>query len=132
MFAPMQQGGVIYSNKWDVITFAWAADPIGDYSALYGCQSFPPAGQNTRWCNETAQGAMEALFGHYDVSQRNADIKVLMQQLIEGCLDRVISRVDLFAYNKDLKNYRPNNLTSVRQYDGRRHLAAETNGFICG
>ena len=56
MFAPAQQGGIVYGDKWDVITFAWAADPLGDYSAIYGCNAFPPAGQNNvRWCNQTAQ-----------------------------------------------------------------------------
>ncbi|HEY5094132.1 MAG TPA: ABC transporter substrate-binding protein, partial [Candidatus Eremiobacteraceae bacterium] len=113
LFAAMQQGGVIYGNKWDVITFAWAADPIGDYSPLYGCESFPPAGQNIlHWCNHTAQGAMEALLGHYEPSQRNADLKVLMQQFVYD-VPSIVSylRVDMFAYNKDLKNYHPNNLT---------------------
>ena len=113
MFAAMQQGGVIYGKKWDVITFAWAADPIGDYSALYGCQSFPPAGQNIlRWCDHTAQNAMEALLGHYEQSQRNADLKVLMQRFVDD-VPSIVSylRVDMFAYNKDLKNYHPNNLT---------------------
>jgi peptide/nickel transport system substrate-binding protein len=113
MFAPMQQGGVAFGNDWDVITFAWAADPVGDYSAIYGCQSFPPAGQNNlRWCNKTAQRAMDALFGHYEQSQRNADLRVLMQEFVKDAPSIVsFLRVDMFAYNKDLKNYHPNNLT---------------------
>jgi peptide/nickel transport system substrate-binding protein len=113
MFAPAQQGGVAFGDKWDVITFAWAADPLGDYSAIYGCRSFPPAGQNNlRWCNKTAQGAMEALFGHYDQSQRNADLKIVMREFVKD-VPSIVSfvREDLFAYNKDLMNYHPNNLT---------------------
>jgi peptide/nickel transport system substrate-binding protein len=113
MFAPLQQGGVVYGGKWDVITFAWAADPIGDYSAIYGCQAFPPAGQNNlRWCNKTAQSAMDALFGHYEQSQRNADVKIMMQEFVND-VPSVVSflRVDMFAYNKDLKNYHPNSVT---------------------
>jgi len=113
MFAPLQQGGVVYGDTWDVIAFAWAADPLGDYSAIYGCHSFPPAGQNDlRWCNETAQGAMEALFGHYEQPQRNADLKVMMQEFVRD-VPSIVSflRVDMFAYNKDLVNYHPNNVT---------------------
>lgn len=113
MFAPLQEGGLIYGGKWDVITFAWAADPIGEFSAIYGCKSFPPAGENTlRWCNETAQGAMDALVGHYEPSERIADLKVFMHEFIKDVPSIVSSmRVDLFAYNKDLNNYHPNNIT---------------------
>ena len=113
MFAPVKQGGIINGDTWDVITFAWAADPIGDYSSIYGCNAFPPAGQNDlRWCNQTAQSAMDALVGHYEQSERKADLKVMMQQFVKDA-PSIVSylRVDLFAYNKDLKNYHPNTIT---------------------
>ncbi len=113
LFASMNQGGVVYGNKWDVTTFIWATDPIGDYSQIYGCQAFPPNGQNdARWCNPTAQRAMDALFGHYDQSERNADVKVVMQEFVKDVPSIVaFVRLDMFAYNKDLKNYHPNSLT---------------------
>ena len=113
MFAPPQQGGIMNGNSWDVITFAWAADPLGDYSGTYGCDAFPPAGQNdVRWCNKTAQQSMDALVGHYEQSERTADDKALMQAFIAD-VPSIVSylRIDLFAYNTDLKNYHPNNLT---------------------
>ncbi len=113
MFAPLQKGGVVNGDKWDVIIFAWGADPLGDYSAIYGCHSFPPAGQNDlRWCNQKAQGAMDALVGHYEQSQRKADLKVMLQEFVKD-VPSIVSflRVDMFAYNKDLKNYHPNNIT---------------------
>ncbi len=113
MFAPLQKGGVVNGDTWDVITFAWAADPIGDFSSIYGCTSFPPAGQNDlRWCNKTAQRAMDALVEHYEPSDRIADLKVFMREFINDAPSIVSSvRVDLFAYNKDLKNYQPNTIT---------------------
>ena len=114
LFAPAKDGGIIYGdNKWDVVTFAWAADPLGDYSGPYGCDGFPPAGANVlRWCNKTAQSAMDALLQHYDQFQRIADLKVSMHEFVND-VPSIVSfiRVDLFAYNKDLKNYHPNNLT---------------------
>jgi peptide/nickel transport system substrate-binding protein len=113
MFAPADKGGIVNGDSWDVITFAWAADPIGDYSSIYGCNAFPPAGQNDlRWCNKTAQSAMDALGEHYEQSQRTADVNVFAQEFVKD-VPSIVSflRVDLFAYNKDLKNYRPNNLT---------------------
>jgi peptide/nickel transport system substrate-binding protein len=113
MFAPVQQGGVLYGGKWDVVFFAWAADPLGDYSSLYGCNAFPPDGQNTlHWCNRTAQAALDAFFGHYQQSERNADVKSVMQEFVNEVPSIVSAlREDLFAYNKDLKNYDPNNVT---------------------
>jgi len=113
MFAPVEKGGIINGDSWDVITFAWAADPIGDYSSIYGCDAFPPAGQNDlRWCNKTAQRAMDALTGHYEQSQRNADLKIFMHEFVNDAPSIVsFLRADLFAYNKDLKNYHPNNIT---------------------
>jgi peptide/nickel transport system substrate-binding protein len=113
MFAPPDQGGVVYGNKWDMVTFIWATDPIGDYSQIFGCQAFPPTGQNdARWCDPTAQRAMEALLGHYEQSQRNADVKIVMQEFVKDVPSIVaFVREDMFAYNSDLKNYRPNSLT---------------------
>jgi len=104
---------VIYGNAWDVTTFAWGADPMGDYSPYYGCRSFPPAAANNiRWCNKTAQTAMDALFGHFEQSGRTADVRVLMKQLIDDAPTIVSTmRVDMFGYNKDLKNYHPNDVT---------------------
>lgn len=105
--------GVITGNTWDAIVFAWAADPMGDYSGYYGCDVFPPTGSNNvRWCNKTAQAAMDALFGHFEQAQRTADVKAVMQQLIDDTPTIVTSmRVDMFAYNQALKNYHPNALT---------------------
>jgi peptide/nickel transport system substrate-binding protein len=113
MFAPPDRGGVVYGNKWDMVTFIWATDPIGDYSQIFGCQAFPPTGQNdARWCDPTAQRAMEALLGHYEQSQRNADVKIVMQAFVKDVPSIVaFVREDMFAYNTDLKNYRPNSLT---------------------
>jgi peptide/nickel transport system substrate-binding protein len=113
IFAPARSGGVIFGNAWDVVTFGWAADPVGDYSFNYACASFPPAGQNNlHWCNKKADAAMDALEGHYDQAQRVADLKIFMHELIQDAPSIVTYlRVDLFAYNKDLKNYRPNSLT---------------------
>lgn len=113
MFAPLQQGGVVYGNSWDIVSFAWAADPLGDYSGIYGCRAFPPAGQNDlHWCNKKAQVAMDALFGHYEQAQRTADLKIMMHEFITD-VPSIVSflRVDMFAYNRDLKNYHPNNIT---------------------
>lgn len=113
MFAPVQSGGVVNGNAWDMTAFAWAADPLGDYSSLYGCSAFPPAGANDlRWCNATAQASMSALLAHYELRQRIGDLRVTMGELVRDAPSIVtFVREDLFAYNSDLKGYHPNNLT---------------------
>jgi peptide/nickel transport system substrate-binding protein len=113
MFAPVQEGGIVYGNKWDVVVFAWAADPLGDYSGNYGCNAFPPDGQNNlHWCNATAQSAMDALSNDYEQGERNRDVKIAMQEFVKDVPSIVAAvREDLFAYNPDLKNYDPNNIT---------------------
>ncbi|MEA2689791.1 MAG: hypothetical protein QOD51_2398 [Candidatus Eremiobacteraeota bacterium] len=55
---------------------------------------------------------MDALVGHYEQSERIADLKVIMREFIKDAPSIVsFLRVDLFAYNSDLKNYHPNNIT---------------------
>jgi peptide/nickel transport system substrate-binding protein len=115
-FAPLQQGGVVYGTKWDVIGFAWTNDAIGDYSSIYGCQSFPPAGQNDpRWCNKDAQAAMDALYTHYEQSERNRDVARFVKAIIADVPVIVsLQREDVYGYNSDLKNFHPND---VSQFD---------------
>ncbi len=112
-FAPVQNGGIVYSGKWDVINFAWGDDPIGDYSQIYGCDQVPPKGQNDlHWCNRTADAAMHALYGHYDQAQRNKDVLTLMGQIEKDAPFIVTtSREDIFVFNRDLKNFQPNQVT---------------------
>lgn len=112
-FASPAEGGVIYSDQWDAVLFAWAADPYGDYSGYYGCRSFPPHGANNlRWCNRAADAAMSALLHHFEQAERTADVKIVAEQLTGDVPSIILQmREDLFAFNSDLKNYHPNSLT---------------------
>lgn len=113
MFAPLQQGGIIYSNKWDIVSFAWLNDAIGDMSPYFSCKSFPPNGQNnTRWCNPRAQAAVDALFTHYEQPQRNTDVLDINREFVKDVPMFVTSlREDIYASNSDLKNFHPNAIT---------------------
>ena len=114
MFAPTADGGIIYSNdKWDVVTFQWSNEAIGDYSPIYSCKSLPPNGQNNiRWCNPRAQAAIDALFGHFQQAQRNADVLVVQQELDRDAPTIVTTlREDVYGHNSDLKNFHPNAIT---------------------
>jgi len=116
LFAPYQDGGIVYNGKWDIIVFAWGDDPLGDFSFIYSCNQIPPNGQNDiRWCNPAADKAMSDLFTHYDQSQRNKDVAVVEEQLNKD-VPTVIQngREDIFVFNKDLKNFHPG---AVTEYD---------------
>jgi len=112
-FAPIQMGGVVYGNKWDIIIFAWTNDAIGDLSQIYGCQSFPPKGQNNlHWCNPRAGAAMDAVYNQFDQSERNASVRIVEEELVKDVPTIVTTlREDMFLYNKDLKNWHPNAIT---------------------
>jgi peptide/nickel transport system substrate-binding protein len=113
MFAPLPQGGIVYSNKWDIIIFQWVNDAIGDYSPIYDCRAFPPNGQNDiRWCNPRAQAAMMALYGHYQQPQRNGDVVLVQREFVHD-VPSIVTGIaeDIYAYNSDLKNFHPNAIT---------------------
>lgn len=113
LFAPPAQGGIIYSNKWDVAFFQWVLDPEGDFSALYGCDQIPPNGQNVlRWCNPQAQAAMKAFYTHYDQAQRNAD-DAIVQEAFYRDVPSIVTSIpeNIYVFNRDLKNFHPNQVT---------------------
>jgi peptide/nickel transport system substrate-binding protein len=113
MFAPAQQGGVIYSAKWDMVFFAWGLDAIGDYTSIYGCKQIPPNGQNDlRWCDPKAQAAINAVDTHFDQAERNKDLRGLFEAFATDVPSIVTSlREDVYAYNSDLKNFHPNGVS---------------------
>jgi peptide/nickel transport system substrate-binding protein len=117
LFEPYQSGGIVYRGNWDLIFFAWGTDPIGDFSFLYGCDQIPPNGQNdVRWCNKTADKAMQALYTHYDQAQRNADYAVLAEQMQKDVPTIVTTgREDIIFFNSDLKNFHPGSVTQFDQ-----------------
>ena len=113
LFAPYGDGGIIYNGKWDIVIFNWVDDAIGDFSELFACDQIPPLGQNdVRWCNPTANAAMQKVFSDYDQSQRNADDRVLFEQLAKDLPEVVLWSVqNLYVHNKDLKGFHPNGVT---------------------
>jgi peptide/nickel transport system substrate-binding protein len=110
LFAPLENGGIVYGGKWDVIFFAWGLDPLGDFSTIYGCGSIPPKGQNDiRWCNQRANQAMLSLYGHYEQADRNKDDAIVQEQLAADVPTVVLAgREDIYVVNKDLHNFHPN------------------------
>jgi peptide/nickel transport system substrate-binding protein len=105
--------GMIYTGRFDAILYGWSLSPSGDLSELYGCDAAPPRGQNvTRWCNRKAQSAMDAFLATYDLAQQKRYDAIVQEELASDVPSYVVSiPEDIFAYNSDLKNFRPNAVT---------------------
>jgi len=110
MFAPMQSGGIVYSGKFDVINFGWGGDPNEDLANLFGCNRFPPNGQNDpRYCNSRVSAALDHAQTHYGRAERAGDIRFIQEQIYKDVPTIVLdARKEIYAFNSDLKGWKPN------------------------
>jgi peptide/nickel transport system substrate-binding protein len=112
-FAPAATGGILYGGKYDITSFAWGVGPMGDQSNIFACNRIPPNGQNvTRFCNPALDKHLEKFVTTYvEAEQRKASYAA--QELIVRDAPTVVldARRDGFAYNSDLKNFRPNQVS---------------------
>ena len=111
-FAPLSDGGIIYGGKFDVVVFAWGGDPVQDLYNLYGCNSFPPNGQNDpRYCNTTVTAEMAKNRLEYNPSARVAATKDIQEEIAKDVPIIVLdTRKDISAYNDDLKHWNPSSI----------------------
>jgi len=109
-FALAQNGGIVYGGKFDVTSFYWATDPIGDLSALYGCDFIPPNGQNMmRWCDKRFDSDMAHFKSLYTVESRQPYLDDAIGQVIDQVPTLVdYSRSDIYAYTNALHGFHPN------------------------
>ena len=113
LFAPYQNHGIIYSGTFDVVFFAWGLDPIGDLSNLYACNQIPPNGQNDlHWCNPKADAAMAKAKTLYSYAERQPYEDIAVKELVNDAPTIVSTvREDVWLFNKDLKNFHPNQVS---------------------
>ncbi len=112
LFAQYADGGILNTGKFDALTYGTGVGPIDGLSA-FDCKLAPPAGQNTtRYCNPKVQALIEDFKTRYDFEGQTRDLTAAVK-LINDDVPTIVttSREDLFAYNKDLENFRPNNVT---------------------
>ncbi len=113
LFAPYASGGVVLNGKWDMIIFQWGGDTIGDLSILYGCDAFPPAGQNDpRWCDRRASDAMAKFKLEYDERKRQPYADIVQSEIArEAPIVTLWLNEDVYAYNSDLTGFHPNQVS---------------------
>jgi peptide/nickel transport system substrate-binding protein len=112
-FAPAAAGGILYSGKYDVAFYAWLPAPNGDLRNLFGCDRFPPKGQNAvRWCDRGADAALQRFIATYDEAEQRAASRTFQEALFRDVPTIVTdAREDVFAFNDDLHGFRPNQAT---------------------
>jgi peptide/nickel transport system substrate-binding protein len=107
-------GGVLYGGKFDVMGYYWQITPDGDLNTTNSCSQIPPNGQNvTRLCDpKTIEPLLEQEKVTYDEAKRKAIIAKATRAISEQVPYAVLLIAeDVHAYNKDLKNWHPNNTT---------------------
>jgi len=106
LFAP---DGPLYGERYDM---AWIVDTEGtdpDNLGTVGCDFFPPHGANTeQYCNRKVDALLRDAQVHYDHAVRRRDYTEASRILIQDApWVTVYWDVNVVAYNRDLKNFRP-------------------------
>ncbi len=109
-FAPVEQGGPMYSGRWDITAFSWGMTPDADYTPQNDCNGIPPKGQNvTRLCDPVLQRLLTREKAAYDEPDRKRVIAQLddrIDQLVPYVV--LYIRDDIHGYNDDLTGWHPN------------------------
>jgi peptide/nickel transport system substrate-binding protein len=112
-FAPMSQGGILYGGHFDVTGFAWGGTPTGDQNFVFACDHQPPNGQNiVHYCNPVVDGLVKTFETNNDERVQKKALQEIQAILARDVPSIVLdAREDVFAYNSDLKNFRPNQVS---------------------
>ncbi|GAC1652384.1 MAG: peptide ABC transporter substrate-binding protein [Vulcanimicrobiaceae bacterium] len=108
-----QPSGTVYGGKFDVTTFSWGGDVIGEISNLYECTQAPPNGQNVmHYCNPKVDAAMERFKRSYDPAVRQQYSNFEQEQIARDVPTIVLYVLkDGFSYNRDLTGFSPNQVS---------------------
>ncbi len=116
LFAPAQTGGILYGGKFDVALFGWTTNANGDLTNLFACDRFPPKGQNVpRYCDRSGKvdAALRRFLGSYDVGVQRDAVRFVQEAVARDVPLIVLDvREDLLAFNDDLHDFHPNQVTA--------------------
>ncbi len=83
-FNSQENGGILNSYKYEMAYYGWVDGVDPDDSSLYGCDQFPPIGQNSlHWCDRTLQAAEDDALSTFDIARRKADYAIIQRELAE-------------------------------------------------
>ncbi len=114
LFAQPQNGGILYTGKFDVVVFAWYPNSVGDMSQIYGCKNRAPHGQNIlQWCDPVAEAAMQKFLVTYDPDEQKRLDDIVQERLVATRPTFVTGIAEnIFAMNTDLTGFHPNAVSS--------------------
>ena len=108
-FASAQSGGILNLGKFQLGYFGWVSGFDPDNSSLYGCDQFPPAGQNNLfWCDRKLQSAEDDALATFDQERRKRDYSIIEHELVEQVPTIFVShnkRID--AISNRFHGYKP-------------------------
>ena len=113
LFAPKADGGILNNGKFDVAFLAWNIPVPVDPFNLYDCKQTPPTGQNiVNYCNPKVDALFADMHRTYDQARFKTDLSGILHAIADDVPIIVQNgRENIFAFNKDLKNFHPNNVT---------------------
>ncbi|MEA2719765.1 MAG: peptide/nickel transport system substrate-binding protein [Candidatus Eremiobacteraeota bacterium] len=113
IFGPIEQGGILYGGKWDVMTYGWGQTPDADLRTTNGCGQMPPKGQNvTRLCDPQLEAILTRESAAYDEAPRTAAVTAGVKRISELVPYYVLFIQDnIHAYTSALTGWQPNATT---------------------
>jgi peptide/nickel transport system substrate-binding protein len=83
-FGAAQTGGILNGGKYQLGSFSWSSGVDPDNSSIYGCEQFPPKGQNNLfWCDPKLEAAEQDALSTFDQKRRIKDYEIIERELIE-------------------------------------------------
>jgi peptide/nickel transport system substrate-binding protein len=112
-FAPAQTGGIIYGGKYDLAIYAWYTAPDGDLRNQFASDRIPPIGQNIpRFRDAATDRALTRFVESYDAAEQRAAMRTVQERLVSEVPTIVTDvRADVYAFNDDLHDFHPNQVT---------------------
>lgn len=113
-FAPMSDGGILYNGRFDITGFGWNGSATGDLAPAFACDHQPPNGQNVvHYCNPAVDRLVDTFETNSDGAVQKRTLQEIQAVLASDVPSIVLdSREDIFAYNADLKNFHPNQVSA--------------------
>jgi len=114
-FASMQNGGILYGGKFDMVTSSWISGTDPDDSSLYSCDQLPPKGNAlTRYCSAEMDAAQKLALSSYDRAVRKPAYSKIESLLLRDVPNIFISSAGTNqAISGDFKNFAPNPVTAM-------------------
>ena len=114
LFAPLAQGGVLASGKFDAALYASTLVSLPDLASNFDCAQAPPHGENyNRWCDPEVKALLERMRASYDDATLSRAFANLNRRFVAE-----VPSIQLFVWKGSyatsdrVRGYRPNLLTS--------------------